>query len=67
MDVPYFAVPYFAVFRVPYFALRLEANTIPVMLVVIGKALNGDQPPRGYRRPVEEVVRLESTEGASPL
>ncbi len=45
--------------------LRLGTDTIPVMMVVIGKALNGEQPPRGYRRPIEEVVRLESMDGAS--
>ncbi len=45
--------------------LRLGTDTIPVMMVVLGKALNGEQPPRGYRRPIEEVVRLESMDGAS--
>jgi len=43
--------------------LQLDANTVPVMMVVIGKALRGEQPPRGYRRPVAEVVRLESLAG----
>jgi nitroreductase len=47
--------------------LHLGPDTIPVMMVVMGKALNGDQPPRGYRRPVEEVVRLESMDGKSLL
>ncbi len=45
--------------------LSLDENTIPVMMVVIGKALDGQQPQRGHRRPVEEVVKLESLDGAS--
>jgi nitroreductase len=45
--------------------LNLDGNTVPVMMVVIGKALGGRQPPRAYRRPVEEVVRLETLDGAS--
>jgi len=45
--------------------LNLDENTIPVMMVVIGKALDGQQPRRGHRRPVEEVVRLESLDGKS--
>ncbi len=44
--------------------LRLDETTIPVMMVVIGKALNGQQPPRGYRRPLAEVVKLETLDGA---
>lgn len=45
--------------------LGLTDNTVPVMMVVIGKALGGEQPPRGYRRPVSEVVKLERLDGAS--
>lgn len=45
--------------------LKLDDNTVAVMMVVIGKALGGRQPPRGYRRPVAEVVRLESLDGDS--
>ena len=45
--------------------LSLDENTIPVMMVVIGKALDGQQPQRGHRRPVEEVVKLESLDGES--
>jgi putative NAD(P)H nitroreductase len=44
--------------------LELDAQTIPVMMVTLGKALDGAQPPRGYRRPVNEVVKLESMNGA---
>lgn len=43
--------------------LGLDAQTIPVMLVVIGKALAGQQPSRIYRRPVVEVVKLERLDG----
>ncbi len=46
-------------------ALHLDAHTIPVMMVVIGRALDGRQPPRGYRRPLREVVKLEHMDGAS--
>lgn len=45
--------------------LRLDSNTVPVMMIVLGKALGGVQPQRGYRRPVEEVVKLESLDGES--
>ncbi len=45
--------------------LKLDANTIPVMLVVLGKALNGEQPARLYRRPLSEVVKLETRDGVS--
>lgn len=44
--------------------LELPANTTPVMLVVIGKAAADGLPPRGYRRPVSEVVCLETMTGA---
>ena len=39
--------------------IGLDAQTVPVMLIVLGKALNGEQPPRLYRRPHEEIVHLE--------
>ncbi|MGR8946991.1 MAG: nitroreductase family protein [Gammaproteobacteria bacterium] len=45
--------------------LELESTTVPVMMVVLGKALNGEQPPRAYRRPLEEVVKLETEQGKS--
>lgn len=45
--------------------LKLDSNTVPVMMIVLGKALGGAQPQRGYRRPVEEVVKLESLDGES--
>ena len=45
--------------------LKLDGNTVPVMMIVLGKALGGTQPERGYRRPVEEVVKLESLDGDS--
>lgn len=45
--------------------LRLGKETIPVMMVVIGKALNDEQPERGHRRAIAEVVKLESAEGLS--
>ena len=45
--------------------LQLDDNTVPVMMIVLGKALSGNQPQRGYRRPVEEVVKLETLEGES--
>ena len=45
--------------------LELEPTTVPVMMIVLGKALNGEQPERAYRRPLEEVVKLESEQGES--
>ncbi len=45
--------------------LQLDAQTVPVMLVVLGKALNGEQPQRLYRRPLAEIVKLETQGGAS--
>lgn len=45
--------------------LGLAATTIPVMMVVLGRARDGKQPPRGYRRPVSEVVRLEHMAGGA--
>jgi nitroreductase len=44
--------------------LELDATTIPVMMVTVGKALNGEQPPRLYRRPLSEIVSLETATGA---
>jgi len=44
--------------------LALPDSVVPVMLVVLGKALDGVQPARGYRRPVSEVVALETLDGA---
>lgn len=45
--------------------LGLDARTVPVMLVVLGRARGGVLPHRAYRRPVSEVVRLESMQGAA--
>ncbi len=48
-----------AVFRI----LKLTPNYIPVMMMALG--FQKDAPrPRSYRKPVSEVVRLESLEGA---
>ena len=50
-----------AVFRI----LKLTPNYVPVMMMALG--FQKDAPrPRSYRKPVAEVVRLESLEG-SPL
>ena len=46
--------------------LELPATVVPVMMVVLGHAADGRQPPRGYRRPLAEVVHLESFGGAAP-
>jgi len=46
--------------------LALDAQTIPVMLIVLGKALNGQQPQRLYRRPLSEVVHYETLHGRNP-
>ncbi len=43
--------------------LNLDGNTIPVMMVVLGKAIASEQLPRSYRRPVSEVVTLEWFDG----
>lgn len=45
--------------------LALNDTTVPVMMVVLGKALGGEQPARAYRRPIEEVVKLENEQGDS--
>ncbi len=41
---------------------RLSPNYIPVMLVALGTQKN-DPRPRDYRRPIEEVVRLNALDG----
>lgn len=46
--------------------LKLDASVVPVMLVVLGKALNGVQPQRLYRRPLAEVVHYETLDGRTP-
>ncbi len=43
--------------------LDLTPNIVPVMLVTLGKARNGEQPPRLYRRPLSEIVQFESLGG----
>ncbi len=45
--------------------LELPSHVVPVMMVVVGRAESGRQPPRGYRRPLSEVVHLESFTGAA--
>ncbi|MEM7468262.1 MAG: nitroreductase family protein [Pseudomonadota bacterium] len=45
--------------------LALETSTVPVMMVALGKALDGQQPVRAYRRSIDEVVMLESEQGQS--
>lgn len=42
--------------------LKLGSNYIPVMLIVLGYA-KGSPRPRAYRRPIEEVVRLNTLDG----
>jgi nitroreductase len=47
-----------AVFRI----LKLTSNYIPVMMIALG--FQKDAPrPRSYRKPISEVVRLESLDG----
>ena len=43
--------------------LGLDAQCVPVLMVAVGKALNGEQPARLYRRPRGEVVKLERLDG----
>lgn len=43
--------------------IRLDANYIPVMMVVLGQG-KGEPWPRPYRRPLAEVVRFETLDGA---
>ncbi len=45
--------------------LALDSNTVPVMMIVVGKSLGGEQPQRSYRRPISEVVKLERFDGDS--
>lgn len=45
--------------------LALPPTLLPVMMVTLGKALDGVQPARLYRRPLAEVVHLETAEGAT--
>jgi len=45
--------------------LELPENLLPVMMVTLGKALDGVQPARLYRRPLSESVHLESAAGAT--
>jgi putative NAD(P)H nitroreductase len=40
--------------------LDLPEHVVPVMMMVMGRAEGGRQPPRGYRRPLQEVVHFES-------
>lgn len=42
--------------------LKLTPNYIPVMMLVLGYQKDAPRP-RSYRRPVSEVVRMESLEG----
>lgn len=46
--------------------LKLDATVIPVLLVVLGKALNDVQPTRLHRRPLSEVVHYETLDGRTP-
>jgi nitroreductase len=43
--------------------IHLDADHIPVMMVVIGRQV-GDMRPRAYRRPLEEIVKFETLDGA---
>ncbi|MBC8288582.1 MAG: nitroreductase family protein [Nitrospinae bacterium] len=42
--------------------VNLKPNYIPVMLMAMGFK-NEDSRPRGYRRPIEEVVRINTLDG----
>ncbi len=42
--------------------LKLTPNVIPVMMLVLGREKDAPRP-RAYRRPVEEVVRLNALDG----
>lgn len=42
--------------------IELDEHHIPVMIVVIGKQV-GDLRPRAFRKPLEEVVKLETLDG----
>lgn len=45
-------------------AVNLPANFIPAMMIVLGRASGPPATPRGYRRPLSEVVKLETADGA---
>lgn len=45
-------------------AVNLPANFIPAMVIVLGRASGPVQMPRGYRRPLSEVVKLETADGS---
>ena len=45
--------------------LELGSAVVPVMLIALGRAADGMQPPRGYRRPLAEVVHCETLGGRS--
>lgn len=44
--------------------LELPPTSVPVMMVTLGRAQADALPPRAYRRPVSEVVRLETMNGS---
>ena len=44
--------------------VRLPGNLVPAMLIVMGRPKGPPAMPRGYRRPLSEVVKLESADGA---
>lgn len=43
--------------------LNLPDNYLPVMLIVLGKG-KGTPRPRAYRKPLEEIVKLDKFDGA---
>ncbi len=43
--------------------LEIPDNFIPVIMIVLGSG-TGDEMPRGYRRPLQEVVKLEKFSGS---
>lgn len=45
--------------------LALPPNIVPVMLVTLGRARADGVPPRLYRRPLDEIVHLETMAGAT--
>ena len=42
--------------------LNLPDNYLPVMLIVLGKG-QGTSYPRAYRRPLDEIVKLDAFDG----
>jgi len=42
--------------------VNLKPNYIPVMMMALGYK-QGDPKPRAYRRPIEEVVRMNTLDG----